>query len=282
MSREKFLGKDSSVNPQWETLPAAGEMSDWVLREYLEGVPQHPSWCTTQIHLTRIISSHHLRTAPPEFQLVSFTGRNGQKEVQRCTIQPQLLQLVSVLCKQANKTKQNPTTPRSSFSTSHSRFIVSSANTSSGKLAYTVKSPSPSLGVVFSECLLHFSIYLSKLGKGLLTSILVDFCMPNVFFSASIILQLTLMIRINYSTRLVTLLLACQSFWHKKPQRLGRIRSLKFNGILVISPGGSKTYKCTESGVVAQEAHIFPSKSLGMMVSGPLLLLSLVPLTHIF
>ena len=50
-------------------------------------------------------------------------------------------------------------------------------------------------------------------------------------------------------------------FWHKKPQRLGRMCGLKFNRAHVLSPGGNKTCKSTESEVVAQEAHVFPSVS---------------------
>ena len=88
--------------------------------------------------------------------------------------------------------------------------LVSSANTSTGQLVYTVKSPSPLLGVVFSECFLHLSIYCQNWVR-VLTGIPMDCCIPNVFFYCSI-LQLILMIRITYPTRMVTPFLASWSF----------------------------------------------------------------------
>ena len=49
-------------------------------------------------------------------------------------------------------------------------------------------------------------------------------------------------------------------FWHKKPQRLGRMCGLKFNRAHVLSPVEARRIN-PESEVVAQEAHVFPTVS---------------------
>ena len=121
----------------------------------------HPG-APLKFHLIHIISS------PIEEQLLHSShwslllGRSWQKEVQRCSCS---LSYCSWSQDYANKqTKQSKTPkilphPNHPFPLVILDSLVSSANTSTGQLVYIVKSPSPLLGIVFSECFLHLSIY---------------------------------------------------------------------------------------------------------------------------
>lgn len=129
MSRQKSPGKDSAVTPPRETLSAAGEMSHWVLK----GVSW---WCTVAsvtVHcsapfdlcnkftLSEISSSGTLVVL---FHWVKF--RKGSLEVHSSPSSCSWSQYCAKPLK-------------SSFGTIHSRFFISSANTSTGQLAYMVE-----------------------------------------------------------------------------------------------------------------------------------------------
>lgn len=185
----------------------------------------HPGAPVTS-HLIHVISSPYWRTASPEFSLVSYWG-----EVDKRKFRDALCSLSYCSWSQdyANKqTKQSKIQkalphPNHPFPLVILDSLISSANTSTGQLVYAVKSHSPLLGVVFSQCFLHLSIYCQNWAR-VLTGIPMDCCIPNVFYSAT-----NLDDQNNLSHQDGDSLPCLLVFWHKKPPRLGRICGLKLN-----------------------------------------------------
>lgn len=110
----------------------------------------------------------HILSSPIEEQLLQSShwslllGRSWQKKFRDILCS---LSYCSWSQDYANKqTKQSKTSqilpyPNHPFPLVILDSFVSSANTSTGQLVYTVKSPGPLLGIVFSECFLNLSIY---------------------------------------------------------------------------------------------------------------------------